>query len=55
MKGEGEGELLLVGRSDRHSVIFMFDQGRRIWMCLLLEQQEVVMRTTEVDEGAIWR
>lgn len=30
MKGEGEGELLLVGRSDRHSVIFMFDQGRRI-------------------------
>lgn len=54
MKGEDEGELLLVGRSDRR-VIFMFYQGHGIWMRLLLEQQEVVMRTTEVGEGAIWR
>ncbi len=52
---KGEGELLLVARMDRHCAIFIFDQGHRIWMCLLLEQQEVVMRTKEVGDGAIWR
>lgn len=49
-----QGKQLLHAQKD--IVLFvLFDQGQRIWICLYLEQQEVVMRVTEVGEGAVCR